>query len=82
MLPDISIAGYVFGNKYGAIIYNLFHNKVTGLILYLLGVMLGLNFLMLAGLIVVAHSALDHFFGYGFKSFKGFKHTSLGEIGN
>ena len=79
-LPDISMIGYLAGNKTGAIIYNLVHHRGTGIIIYLTGVVLTLNPVALAGVIFLAHSTADRVFGYGLKHFEGFKHTHLGTM--
>ncbi|MBP4139529.1 DUF4260 domain-containing protein [Flavobacterium geliluteum] len=79
--PDISILGYVFGNKTGACSYNLFHHQGIAILLYLLGIFFANLSLQLLGIIMFSHSAMDRFFGYGLKLRKGFKFTHLGEIG-
>ncbi|HDZ15673.1 hypothetical protein LCGC14_0502520 [marine sediment metagenome] len=82
LTPDIGMVGYVFGNKVGAAMYNLFHHKAVGIALYLIGSYLSLPLCQLAGIILFSHSAMDRIFGYGLKYNKGFKFTHLGEIGN
>jgi len=79
-LPDLSMAGYLFNNKAGAIFYNIVHHRGLAIILYLLGIATGMNMIALTGLILLGHSTLDRIMNYGLKYFKGFKHTSLGEI--
>ncbi len=81
LLPDLSMLGYAFGNKTGAILYNIFHHKGFGIILILLGFYLDITPLFISGIIIFGHSSLDRFFGYGLKRFIGFKFTHLGEIG-
>jgi hypothetical protein len=78
--PDIGMLGYLFGNRAGAIVYNLFHHKGIAISVYLLGIYLSLPLCQLAGVILFAHSALDRVLGYGLKYDKGFKYTHLGEI--
>jgi len=79
--PDISMLGYLGGNKIGALCYNLFHHKGIAIILFLLGIKLDSDPLFLSGVILFGHSSLDRFFGYGLKYEKGFKYTHLGMIG-
>lgn len=79
-LPDLSMAGYVFNNKAGAIFYNIFHHRGLAIIIYVLGLLFNLNALALTGIILLAHSTMDRTLNYGLKHFKGFKHTSLGDL--
>lgn len=80
LTPDIGMIGYTAGNKVGAITYNIFHHKAVALLAGVLGVMFVNQPLMLAGIILFAHSSMDRVFGYGLKYFTGFKHTHLGEL--
>ncbi len=82
LLPDVGMIGYAFGNKVGAFIYNLFHHKGVAIAIYLLGVYLANHLVLLIGIILFAHAAMDRIFGYGLKYDNGFKFTHLGEIGN
>lgn len=79
--PDISFLGYGFGNKAGAILYNIFHHKAIAIALFGLGFFLGNDNVSLAGIAMFGHSSMDRFFGYGLKHFEGFKFTHLGQIG-
>lgn len=81
LAPDLSMLGYLFGNKSGAFFYNVFHHKGIALLIYGLGYYLGIETIQLAGIILFSHSAMDRIFGYGLKYEKGFKYTHLGEIG-
>lgn len=81
LVPDISIAGYLFGNRTGALVYNLFHNKGVAAGIYITGLLLNHPILMLSGIILFSHSALDRLFGYGLKYSDSFKNTHLGRIG-
>ncbi len=79
--PDISMLGYLAGNKTGAFMYNLFHHKAIAVIILLYGLLSGNEVLQIAGLISLGHSAMDRMFGYGLKYFSGFADTHLGRIG-
>ncbi len=79
--PDISMIGYVFGNKSGTFLYNLFHHKAIALGLYLAGIFISNSLIQLSGIILFAHSSMDRMMGYGLKYETGFKFTHLGEIG-
>ncbi|KAF2334479.1 DUF4260 domain-containing protein [Flavobacterium daemonense] len=81
LTPDLSMIGYAFGNKAGALLYNIFHHKGVAVLIYLLGYYFNIESIQLAGIILFSHSAMDRIFGYGLKYEKGFKYTHLGEIG-
>lgn len=80
-LPDLSMLGYLGGNKMGAFFYNLFHHKGLAVLVYILGVYLDIHSIQLTGIILFSHSAFDRLLGYGLKYESGFKFTHLGEIG-
>ncbi len=86
--PDISMLGYLAGDKIGAYCYNLFHHKGIAIIVFVLGLMIQVpgdiankDWLINLGIILFGHSSMDRFFGYGLKYENGFKFTHLGEIG-
>ncbi len=81
LAPDLSMIGYAFGNKAGALFYNVFHHKGISVLLYIAGCYFQIEILQLIGIILFSHSAMDRIFGYGLKYEKGFKYTHLGEIG-
>jgi hypothetical protein len=79
--PDISMLGYIGGNKIGALIYNLFHHKAVAILFFILGIVFTETTMQLAGIILFGHSSMDRTFGYGLKLKEGFKYTHLGMIG-
>ncbi|MCC8361080.1 DUF4260 domain-containing protein [Salinimicrobium sediminilitoris] len=79
--PDLGMIGYAFGNKAGAVLYNLFHHRGLAIMIYLAGAFFLIPVLQLAGVILFSHAAFDRMLGYGLKYKKGFKYTHLGEIG-
>lgn len=81
LAPDIGMAGYFFGNKIGATVYNIFHHKGIAVLIYIAGIYLSLPLLQLVGIVLFSHSAMDRVLGYGLKYNKGFKFTHLGEVG-
>jgi len=81
LLPDLGMIGYTFGNKIGAVSYNIVHHKAVAIVIYVLGLYFKNEVLQLAGLILFGHSSMDRMMGYGLKTFAGFKFTHLGEIG-
>lgn len=79
--PDISMVGYLFGNKVGAICYNIFHHKGIAICLIIIGFFYNNWMLQVIGLILFGHSSMDRMAGYGLKTNEGFKFTHLGVIG-
>lgn len=80
--PDISFLGYLFGNKIGAVVYNLAHHKGVALVVLAIGYLVDERIMLMSGIVMLGHSSMDRFFGYGLKLFEGFKFTHLGHIGN
>ncbi|MGM0932316.1 MAG: DUF4260 domain-containing protein [Bacteroidota bacterium] len=81
LVPDLGMLGYLFGNKSGALLYNLFHHKGLAILIWLLGFSLENQIFQLIGVILFAHASFDRMLGYGLKYDTGFKFTHLGEIG-
>jgi len=79
--PDISMIGYLAGNKAGAASYNLFHHKGIAIVIFIAGLITTNEILQLTGITLFGHSAMDRSLGYGLKLKEGFKHTHLGIIG-
>jgi Domain of unknown function (DUF4260) len=79
--PDISMLGYLAGNKTGAVCYNFFHHKAVAVIVLLTGITMPDRLVLIIGLALFGHSSMDRMFGYGLKTFEGFKFTHLGTIG-
>lgn len=81
LTPDVSMLGYMLGNRFGAICYNLFHHKGIAVMIYIAGFVFENDVLKFAGLILFGHASFDRMLGYGLKKFDGFKFTHLGTIG-
>ena len=81
LLPDISMLGYIFNPKIGAIMYNGFHHKGIAIAFYFLGIYFNIELLQLIGIILFSHASMDRIFGYGLKYFDTFNNTHLGRIG-
>jgi len=79
--PDISMLGYLLGNKAGAACYNIFHHKGIAVALFSVGFLYNEWWLLVAGIILFGHASMDRIFGYGLKTNEGFKFTHLGVIG-
>jgi hypothetical protein len=73
--------GYALGNKTGAIVYNTFHHKALVIALFVFGAYQHNEVIQLIGIILFGHSSMDRMWGYGLKTFDGFKSTHLREIG-
>lgn len=80
LISDTSMIGYLFGNKVGAISYNLVHHQGLALILACIGLIFSIQWLLILGAVLFAHSAMDRIVGYGLKYTNGFQHTHLGDI--
>ena len=79
--PDISMLGYLAGNKIGAACYNLFHHKGIAVAVIVCGFLLPNILVQVIGIVLFGHSSMDRMFGYGLKTGEGFKYTHLGIIG-
>ena len=79
--PDISMLGYLLGNKVGAVCYNVFHHKGLALAIFMAGLFYAHDPFTIAGVIMFGHSSMDRMLGYGLKLEEGFKFTHLGMIG-
>ena len=79
---DASMAGYLAGNRAGALCYNLAHAYVVPAVLLLGYVLTGTRWCAFAGLVWAFHIAGDRVLGYGLKFTSGFQDTHLGLIGH
>ena len=82
LAPDLSMLGYLGGNKAGARAYNFFHHRGIAIAVYLLGIYTLNEWLQLTGVMLFTHSSMDRLFGYGLKYEQGFKFTHLGNLEN
>lgn len=80
LVPDVAMLGYLINTRVGAFSYNLAHHRATGLVVYGLGYLYASPILMFAGIILVGHTAMDRFAGYGLKYADSFHHTHLGTL--
>jgi uncharacterized protein DUF4260 len=78
--PDLGMLGYLVNSKAGAITYNLFHHKAVAGLVLILGVLQTNDYLLFAGLLLLAHSSFDRVLGYGLKYSDNFKHTNVGYL--
>lgn len=80
LLPDISMVGYLSGPRPGAALYNLVHHQGVAVGVCLAGAWSGSAPMLLAGTVLLGHSALDRVLGFGLKYPDAFQHTHLDEI--
>jgi len=81
LVVDISAIGYFFGNKIGALTYNLGHSLIGPGVLALLYIMTSNQAFLFVTLVWLFHIFVDRALGYGLKHTEGFHHTHLGPIG-
>lgn len=79
-VPDISMIGYLFNNKVGTVLYNLFHTYSLPIGAVILGVLLSSEVVLEIGLIWSAHIGMDRMIGYGLKYSTHFKDTHLNRV--
>ena len=79
LAPDLAMAGYAFGPKVGAVVYNIVHTYALPVALGVAGLLTGWSLALPLALIWMAHIGIDRTLGYGLKYADGFKHTHLQE---
>ncbi|HET7018564.1 MAG TPA: DUF4260 domain-containing protein [Streptosporangiaceae bacterium] len=82
LMFDASAAGYLAGNRVGAICYNLAHAYVAPALLLLGYVLSGARWCAFVGLVWAFHIAGDRVVGYGLKFASSFQDTHLGRLGH
>lgn len=81
LVPDLSMLGYLAGSKAGALLYNIAHSYIGAALILGIGILLSSHLAITAGIIWIAHIALDRTLGYGLKYSTDFRSTHLGVIG-
>lgn len=79
-LPDLSMVGYLEGNRIGAATYNAVHSLVLPVAMTVIGIVTNGSLLTAAALIWLAHIGFDRMVGYGLTHAEGFKETHLARI--
>lgn len=79
-VPDLSMAGYAFGNRVGAAAYNAVHTYAAPVLLWLVAYYGHRPALYSLGLIWGAHIGFDRMLGYGLKYETGFPDTHLARV--
>jgi hypothetical protein len=77
LAPDLSMLGYLGGDRIGALSYDVAHAYVGPLLLAGIGVLGPVDLAVQAALIWAAHIGADRALGYGLKYPTGFKQTHL-----
>ncbi|KGR78779.1 DUF4260 domain-containing protein [Ureibacillus sinduriensis] len=80
LVPDITMLGYLFNNKIGAIVYNFGHSLIVPAILLVLAFLTESSSLLMLVIIWLAHIYLDRSMGFGLKYNNAFKETHLQKI--
>lgn len=75
--PDISMLGFLGGNRTGALVYNLFHTYAAPAILALIGFAADERALQAIAVIWAVHIGVDRTVGYGLKYATAFKDTHI-----
>ena len=79
LVPDLSMLGYLAGNRIGAAVYNAAHTYLTpALLAGLAWALHAPEWVTLVALIWAAHIGADRLLGFGLKYPEGFKPTHLG----
>jgi Domain of unknown function (DUF4260) len=78
LAPDLTMAGYLFGPRRGALIYNLGHTYLAPALLGAAGSALAMPGFFGPALIWAAHIGTDRLLGFGLKYPAGFGATHLG----
>jgi len=81
LAPDISFAGYLWGPRAGAIVYNAAHSYMGPMAVMTTGFATSSPLVLSIAMIWLAHIGIDRALGYGLKYFAGFGFTHLGRIG-
>ena len=63
-LPDVSLIGFLINKKAGATTYNFIHHKALSIGLYLLGSIMQIPAIQVAGLVMLGHSSFDRLWGF------------------
>ena len=81
LAPDLSFAGYLWGPRTGAAVYNAAHSYMGPMALMTTGFTTGSPIVLSIAIIWLAHIGFDRALGYGLKYATGFGFTHLGRIG-
>jgi hypothetical protein len=82
LAPDLSFIAYLFGPRFGAMLYNAAHTYMVPMALMTVGFATAEPLVLSIAMIWLAHIGFDRALGYGLKYAHGFTFTHLGRIGN
>lgn len=77
LAPDLSMVGYLAGNRVGSLAYNVFHTYTSPLAVGTAAVLTDTRLALLVALVWAGHIGADRLVGYGLKYRSGFKDTHL-----
>ncbi len=80
LAPDLSFAGFAFGPKVGAIVYDTLHTEIFPVVLGAVGLVADSRGATKIALIWLAHIGADRLLGYGLKYPTAFKDTHLSRV--
>ena len=75
--PDLSMAAYWLGPRFGAVIYNLAHTIIWPILLIIYGFVIFYDLVIAVGALWAMHIGIDRAVGLGLKYPTGFRHTHL-----
>ncbi len=78
--PDLSMLGYLAGNRIGALCYNVVHTYVLPLALLTAGLLTKNTLVVQLALIWLSHIGIDRALAYGLKYPTSFKDTHLNRV--
>ena len=81
LVPDLSFAGYLGGQRIGAMVYNAAHSYLAPMVVITTGFATSSPLVLSIAMIWLAHIGFDRALGYGLKYAAGFGFTHLGRIG-
>lgn len=79
-VPDVTMVGYFFNPKIGAVLYNSGHSSLIPLIVLGLSLSFSNDTGLMLALIWLAHIFLDRCLGYGLKYPQAFQETHMQRI--
>lgn len=81
VVVDISVIGYLAGNKVGVLTYNIGHSLIGPALLMAVYIANTNRVVLFIALVWLFHIFVDRSLGYGLKHVAGFQQTHLGPIG-
>jgi hypothetical protein len=80
LAPDVSLLGYLAGNRAGALLYDLVHFEAWPVALGVVGVLTSSDVAIQVALIWLAHVGIDRLLGYGLKYPSAFGDSHLQRV--